>query len=123
MPVDLTKLQVDFRVKVEALLPVLAQYQLQMFLTEGFRSSERQDELYAQGRTKPGRVVTQAKGGQSPHNHGLAVDFAFVKGAKQDWKKFGHCVRLVGLEWGGDWNTFKDRPHVQMKQWRYHVHP
>jgi peptidoglycan L-alanyl-D-glutamate endopeptidase CwlK len=47
-------------------------------LTSGYRSKKEQNELYAQGRSKPGQVVTNAKAGQSYHNYGLAVDFVII---------------------------------------------
>jgi peptidoglycan LD-endopeptidase CwlK len=53
----------------------LASANLPFYLFMGLRSFEDQDELYAQGRTKPGNIVTNARGGDSLHNYGLAADF------------------------------------------------
>ena len=88
-----------------------------------FRSWDEQDVLYAQGRTKPGNIVTDAKGGESYHNWGLAFDCAPVTNGLIDWNamdKFiimGSLGQQVGLEWGGNWITFKinlvDTPHYQ----------
>ncbi|WVE38856.1 M15 family metallopeptidase, partial [Priestia megaterium] len=47
-------------------------------ITEGFRSIEQQHKLYSQGRTTPGIIVTNAKGGYSYHNYGLAFDIALL---------------------------------------------
>lgn len=86
-------------------------------VTEGYRSPEKQNELYAQGRTKPGQIVTNAKGGESFHNWRCAFDVAFVQGNAitydGPWDMFGKIVRALGCEWGGDWSSFQDRPHVQ----------
>ncbi len=88
-------------------------------ITEGFRSIERQNELYAQGRTKPGAIVTQAKGGQSLHNYGVAVDFVFVQqgynATDAQWKTLGTILNKHGFEWGGDWKGFVDKPHAEMR--------
>lgn len=87
-------------------------------ITQGFRSIEEQDKLYAQGRTTPGQIVTNAKGGESFHNYGVAVDVVFRKegynAPETLWQTFGTVGKKHGFEWGGDWKTFKDRPHLQM---------
>mgnify|MGYP001588100493 FL=1 len=121
---DLKDFQVAFRVKVEDLLKACKSAKLRVKLTDGLRSFAEQDELYAQGRTKPGKVVTMAKGGQSIHQFGLAADFCFLTSKGEatwdgDWRLFGKMVRGVGLEWGGDWKRFVDRPHVQMPGWTW----
>jgi peptidoglycan L-alanyl-D-glutamate endopeptidase CwlK len=74
------------------------------------RTFAEQDALYAQGRTKPGPIVTKAQGGLSLHNYGLAIDIALIldgKEASWDEKK-----DFDGWEWGGDWK-FTDTPHFQ----------
>lgn len=91
---------------------------------EGFRSVARQKELYAQGRSKPGAIVTYRDGvnHRSEHQSGLACDLWLkVKGKNAYdwdgtpalWRYWGHCVRAVGLKWGGDWGKFKDQPHCE----------
>lgn len=89
-----------------------------MRVIQGFRSIEEQDQLYAQGRTKPGRIVTNAKGGQSFHNYGIALDCNFlVHGWNAPdwlWKEFGRIAKKHGFEWGGDWKSFQDRPHIHL---------
>jgi peptidoglycan LD-endopeptidase CwlK len=86
-------------------------------LTDGYRSESEQNELYARGRTKPGAKVTNAKGGFSWHNFRLAADYCFVVKGKitwnGPWSLFGHVARSCGLEWGGDFKSIVDRPHVQ----------
>jgi peptidoglycan L-alanyl-D-glutamate endopeptidase CwlK len=96
-----------------------------IIITQTLRTKEEQDALYAQGRTKPGKIVTKAKGGESYHNYGLAFDVALVVGKrivwdkndlnknnKDDWQEIGELGESVGLEWGGRWK-FKDVPHFQ----------
>lgn len=83
-------------------------------VTQGYRSFQTQDALFAK-RPK----VTNARGGQSMHNYGLAVDLAFVVNGKISWdeklyKNIGRWAAAVGLEWGGNWK-FTDLPHVQLK--------
>ena len=96
-----------------------------VLVTQGLRTWEEQDALYAKGRTVPpiGKkyIVTKAKGGQSYHNFGLAFDIVVLDSlGKADWdtnhpgwKKAGDLGKSVGLEWGGDWKSFKDLPHFQ----------
>lgn len=91
--------------------------------TDGYRSFEQQNALYAIGRTRPGRRVTNAKGGQSPHNYRLARDYCFVLPHGKvtwagDWKMFGRMAKAHALEWGGAWLRLKDRPHLQLKSWK-----
>lgn len=90
-------------------------------VVQGLRTYEEQNDLYAQGRTKPGQKVTNARGGFSNHNFGLAVDLCpFDANGNPDWnnlaafKEIGKYVHeMGGLEWGGDWK-FVDRPHFQL---------
>jgi peptidoglycan L-alanyl-D-glutamate endopeptidase CwlK len=95
-----------------------------------YRSNALQDRLYNQ---KP--KVTNAKGGQSIHNYGLAFDIVmlydndgdgnfeeaswsqirdFDKDSIADWKEITNYFKSKGWEWGGDWKSFKDAPHFQM---------
>jgi hypothetical protein len=87
-------------------------------LVEGYRSPERQTELYNQGRTTVGNKVTNAKAGESLHNYGVAVDFVFRKegynATQEQWELLGQIGKRHGFEWGGDWNGFVDRPHFEM---------
>lgn len=89
----------------------------QPFLTQTLRTSAEQDKLYAQGRTRPGKVVTNARGGQSLHNYGLAFDIAFrdhdgsVLWDVPLFARFAAIAKANGLAWGGDWKSFKDYPH------------
>ena len=90
-------------------------------VVQGLRTIAEQDELFAKGRTKPGAIVTQARGGQSNHNYGLAADLCPFAGDKPDWDApmpvwaaIGAAAAAHGLEWGGQWKKFLDKPHVQL---------
>jgi peptidoglycan L-alanyl-D-glutamate endopeptidase CwlK len=84
-----------------------------------YRDEEAQAELYAQGRSKPGRIVTNARPGQSWHNHRCAFDFVPMIAGKPAWNdaalydKCGAIAESVGLEWGGHWTRFREKPHCQ----------
>ncbi|MFC4778754.1 M15 family metallopeptidase [Paenibacillus sp. GCM10023252] len=120
--------------------PVVAAKQLELeratrklgitiLVTDSFRSKEEQDALHRQGRSESGRIVTKAKGGQSYHNFGLAIDFALRtkqgkviwdmeydgnKNGKSDWMEVVAVAKGLGFTWGGDWKSFRDYPHLQM---------
>jgi peptidoglycan L-alanyl-D-glutamate endopeptidase CwlK len=64
----------ELRRRLGLLAIALAGRGLQAMITDGLRTFAEQDALFAQGRTKPGRIVTNARGGESNHNYGLAVD-------------------------------------------------
>ena len=87
-------------------------------ITEGYRSIERQNELYAQGRTTKGNIVTKAKGGESLHNYGVAIDIVFRKqgydASNDQWLAAATIAERLGFEWGGTWNDFVDKPHFQI---------
>ena len=82
------------------------------------RTYAEQDELFSRGRTKPGLKVTNARGGQSNHNFGVAWDIGiFTDGQYHPesplYKEVGDIGRALSLEWGGDWHKFQDEPHFQ----------
>ena len=91
----------------------------------GLRSWQAQAALYAQGRTKPGPIVTNAKPGSSWHNYGLAIDLGLFKAGKyldesspvqadKLYAEIGKIAAKHGIEWGGTWVKFKDTPHFQV---------
>lgn len=92
---------------------------IKLRVTSGMRTFQEQDELYAKGRTAGGSIVTKARGGQSYHNYGLAIDVVEITNAGQanwncDWNAIGALGQSIGWEWGGSWNGFVDKPHFQM---------
>lgn len=101
---------------------------IQVRIVQGLRTIEEQDNLYSLGRTKPGKKVTNAKGGSSFHNYGLAVDFCllinnkeiswdihkdFDKDNKADWLEIVEIFKKYGFKWGGDFKSIKDYPHFE----------
>jgi peptidoglycan LD-endopeptidase CwlK len=107
--------------KCRALIAHAASEGFTLLVTQGFRSVEEQNKLYQIGRrgVRGEKKVTNARGGQSNHNYGEAVDFAFVVNGEISWNEklyqnLGRWARAVGLKWGGDWKSFKDFPHVEL---------
>ena len=111
-------------------------------ITQGLRTFAEQDALYAQGRTTSGSIVTKAKGGQSYHNYGLAIDFSLLHDKDnngtyeeiswnmntdwdgdhiKDWSEVVNYFLAAKWEWGGVWKKMKDNPHFQKRfnlDWR-----
>lgn len=94
----------------------------QVFLTCTHRTNEEQKALYAQGRSKPGKIVTRIRE-NGKHNvyPSKAFDIAFKKDGKLDWseRNFKNFAAIVAahfpsVEWGGNWPRFKDLPHFQV---------
>lgn len=106
-------------------------------ITTGYRSNAESNKLYTQGRTtaqvraagisglagQPSQPrVSNAKGGESYHNYGLALDFVLLSNDGKDviwtvnakWKRVAAIGKSLGFTWGGDWSGFKDNPHLEM---------
>lgn len=128
---------IDIITKVESGFPV----NIMVRIVQGLRTIAEQDALYAKGRIEPGPKVTNAKGGSSYHNYGLAIDFALLydkdnngqfeelswnttkdqdKDGIVDWQEMVKAFEAAGWEWGGKFRTFKDYPHIQ-KSFGYSV--
>ncbi len=116
-----------------------------ILLTCTHRSNDEQAKLYAQGRTTPGRIVTNAKPGKSKHNatlpDGTPAALAFdvvplrhgkpvwgtsgngIDGNDDDdaiddlevWQRVGEHGEAVGLSWAGRWTSFREFPHFEAK--------
>ena len=107
---------------------------INVFLTETYRSSAEQDADYAKGRSAPGGIITNARGGQSPHNCVLddgtpaskAFDFAITgENGKLDWnatdsswQKAISIGESLGLISGSTWHSIKDNPHMELPNWK-----
>ncbi|NBJ69996.1 MULTISPECIES: M15 family metallopeptidase [Clostridia] len=126
MPTDLHPIVKE---KKETLIYKTAAKNIQVVITDGLRTVKEQNELYDRGRETNGRKITNAKGGESYHNYGLAIDYALKNPAgeviwdieydgnsngKSDWLEVASIAKELGFEWGGDWKAFKDYPHLQM---------
>lgn len=119
----------DLHPKLQELLPELMgkceKEGLKIGIGECLRTAAEQDALYKKGRTAPGSIVTNAKGGtySSMHQWGVAFDFYRndKKGAYENgdgfFEKVGKIGKKLGLEWGGDWKSIKDLPHFQLSDW------
>jgi peptidoglycan L-alanyl-D-glutamate endopeptidase CwlK len=103
-----------------ALVQKAAQSGIQVKIISGLRTWAEQDELYAQGRTRPGPKITNARGGYSNHNFAIAFDVGVFEGTKYlsespKYKAVGALGMDLGLEWGGNWKTIVDEPHFQLR--------
>ena len=112
----------DLAAKMARLIELAAEDGLQLRVTQGVRTFAQQDALYAKGRTTKGPKVTNARGGYSKHNYGLAADVCVLdpKTGKVTWEGkyydgLGKYAKAVGLTWGGSWSRFPDRPHFELK--------
>ena len=93
---------------------------IDLLVTSTYRDNDSQAALYAQGRTAPGKIVTNAKAGQSFHNYRCAIDVVPMRHGKPIWdskdaiwQTIGKLGKEAGLEWAGDWKRFKEFPHFQ----------
>lgn len=120
--------------KVEDLIPLVGhkailhihacqQVGIDLLITCTYRCGADQNILYAQGRTAPGRIVTNAKAGDSTHQYRIAYDVVPLRDGKPVWstsgadgalwQKVGELGKSQGLAWAGDWKKFKEFPHFQ----------
>lgn len=97
---------------------------IDLLVTSTYRDLASQAALYAQGRTKPGAIVTNAKPGQSWHNWRCAFDVVPIRNGKPVWgtsgpdgdlwRKVGEIGESVGLEWAGRWTgKLREMAHFQ----------
>ncbi len=98
---------------------------LDLRITSDYRSIDEQNKLYAQGRTTTGNIVTNAKGGESMHNFGVAFDIVDRKKgynlSEDEWRALRFIWRYITKmetgffgDWGGDWKSFVDKPHFEL---------
>ena len=105
--------------KVLAFLNEAKKQGINLRVTSGLRTFEEQNDLYNQGRTKEGKIVTNAKGGQSFHNYGLAFDVVPMNNSRPIWdnddlwERIGKIGKQFGFKWGGDFRSIKDKPHFE----------
>lgn len=125
--------------KLEGLHPNLQNFFMELIkispydfsITQGIRTAEEQNKLYQQGRTVPGKIVTNCDGYKLKSNHqiksdglGHAGDIAVLINNKITWKEKYYkevamsariLMQKYNIEWGGDWKNFKDLPHFEYK--------
>lgn len=125
---NLAGLNRKFRAQVEKFLiaaqPICEHHGISIEVISGLRSWAQQAALYAQGRTKPGPIVTKARPGSSWHNYGLAIDLGLFAGGKyldaadqkradRIYRELGALAATRGIEWAGNWKSFPEGPHFQ----------
>ena len=114
----------QFKDFAEAAKVIAAQHGCKYIGISGHRTWKEQNNLYAIGRTRPGKIVTNAKGGYSNHNFGIAMDFGVFQDGKyldnvnpklasKVHKAVGKIASVYGLDWGGKWK-FVDEPHFEV---------
>ena len=113
------KAQAAARAFLAAAIPAMEEHGVQIRIICGTRSYAQQDALYAQGRTRPGSKVTNAKGGFSNHNFGIAWDIGLFEGKKylEESPAYKACAAIgaaQGLDCGAFWKSFSDEPHYQL---------
>jgi peptidoglycan L-alanyl-D-glutamate endopeptidase CwlK len=116
----------ELRARVTALIAALAARGLDVVLTQGVRSAAQQQALYAQGRSRPGKIVTNCDGVTKVSNHqpkadgyGYAVDVAWRNARGEitwtgPWDTMMDLAEAHGLTAGGRWTSFPDRPHLEL---------
>lgn len=127
MKLEASGLHPEFQKRVELLIAnILEKHGIKLVIASGLRTFAEQNKLYAQGRTSRGRRVTNAKGGDSFHNYGCAADLCLAEPVMEKgkptqfpdkhpvWDYIGKEAAIVGLNWGGNWKSLKDRPHVEV---------
>ena len=116
---DVTQLEPVLQRGVNEFLKRCKAAGLNVLITEVYRTAAYQNQLYAQGRTKAGKIVTNLRGGQSIHEYRCAFDICRnVKGKEYDdgdgfFLSCGKVWEEMGGEWGGRWKSFPDKPHFQ----------
>jgi len=94
-------------------------------ITSGSRTVQEQDDLYAIGRTRTGKIITNAKGGQSAHNYGIAIDVVVLnRDGECDWRPETYAMLwtlakesmldVQGVFWAGEWKAFKESVHFDL---------
>jgi len=117
---DLNLLEPGTRKRVGWLLSWCKKQGIDIIVTCTYRTPAEQTTLYAQGRTKPGSKVTNARAWRSWHNVRRAFDICFTDGKKAiysgplaKWNEVAAKAKEIGLTWGGNFRSFKDKPHFQ----------
>lgn len=121
---DTKLLMPELAVIIDQMLAIARKDGLCVSVFETLRSDERQEQLYRQGRSMPGPIVTKARAGSSWHNYGLAVDFAFHEHVvtpkvqwtwNGNWQRLGEIGESLGLTWlGAKGSIFPEAPHFQL---------
>jgi len=117
---SIATLQPELAPYARALVQKAGEIGIHLKVISGLRTYAEQDALYAKGRTAPGPKVTNARGGYSNHNFGIAFDVGVFSGTRYlpdspKYKAVGALGMELGLEWGGNWTSIVDQPHFQLR--------
>lgn len=105
----------DLANRIRAAAAILAAQGTYLCVIQGYRTWAQQNVDYAQGRTSTphGHIITDARGGQSMHNYGMAVDVVpYLRGdggalnwnpATPQYQAMVDAIKAQGVAWGGDW--------------------
>jgi peptidoglycan LD-endopeptidase CwlK len=120
---DIAALHPQVVARARAFIEACQAQGIDILVTSTYRDHASQDALYALGRSKPGKKVTHAKGGQSFHNFRVAFDIAPLRAGKpvwgtagedgQLWARIGAIGEAQGLEWAGRWERMREMAHFQ----------
>lgn len=120
---DLMDLALPVRIRAQKFITACAAAGIDLLVTSTYRDHASQDALYAQGRTKNGDIVTNARGGQSYHNFRCALDVVPMRAGKPVWntrgtdallwQRVGEIGERCGLDWAGRWERFREYAHFQ----------
>lgn len=119
---DISLLHPKLRIIVAKVIDQCKKQGLPILITDCYRTEKEQRDLYAQGRTKAGNIVTNVNYPYSTHCWGVAFDFCRnVKGREYDdsdgfFRKVAAIAKPYGLSWGGDWKSFVDKPHLELTE-------
>jgi len=107
---------------IEFINNVESELGIKLRVTDGYRTIEQQDGLYWVGRSGPDDyrpIRTNAMGGESLHNYGLAIDVVEISGGRvnysTNWGAIGRIGESMGMDWGGRWTSPVDRPHFESR--------
>ena len=116
---EISLLHPDLRTKCQELIKKCKTRGIDIIISQTLRTKAEQDAIYAQGRTKPGKIVSNVKYPNSMHCWGVAFDVAVIREGKAIWD-VAKCInpaetgrRTLGLTWGGRWQNFPDAPHFE----------
>lgn len=126
---DLKELHPLALAKFQEFLDLAKHQGLDVLVTSTYRSIDEQNLLYEQGRSSPGKIVTNARGGESFHNFRVAIDIVPLRSGKPlwdvydsnakllpEWKLLGDIAESLEIEWAGNWRRFREYAHFQYTQ-------
>lgn len=116
---EISLLHPELQTKCQELIKRCKDEGIDIVISQTLRTKQEQDEIYAQGRTKPGNIVSNVKYPNSMHCWGVAFDVAVIINGQASWiaahfDVVGPIGEALGLEWGGRWQNFPDKPHFQL---------